>query len=309
MAGVMRRIPMGNRILMSSMDGVEFSGDGASIADMMFGFYEVTSCDGSSPDSVEDYDNNIDDMVDEEQNGDLNANSFAENKAFWDTQHEHLQGILSRSSSLETKIRKATKDAIKAFQLAGTICICQNPVLGADGCRNCLMRHVSDYLRDAGYNSAICKSKWRTSHEIPSGEHTYIDVVDMLSSKKVEVRIVIELNFRAEFEMARASEEYNQLIEKLPEVYVGRSDRLKNLIKIICSAAKKCMKDRKMHLGPWRKQKYMQAKWFGSCKRTMTTSVLPEGLSIRLQRPKASMLTYDLLEKLPSLHCTAVEVS
>ncbi|KAF5181361.1 putative sugar phosphate exchanger [Thalictrum thalictroides] len=301
MAGVMRRIPMGHRILMSSMDGVEFSGDGASIADMMFGFYEV-GCDGSSPESVEDYDD-IDDIVNEEQNVDS-----AENKAFWDTQHEHLQGILCRTSSLETRIRKATKDATKAFQLAGTLCFCQNPVLGVGGCRNCLMKHVSDYLRDAGYNSAICKSKWRSSHEIPSGEHTYIDVVDMLSSKKGEVRVVIELNFRAEFEMARASEEYNQLIERLPEVFVGRSDRLKNLIKIICSAAKKCMKDKKMHLGPWRKQKYMQAKWFGSCKRTTYTSVLPEGLSIRLQRPKASLLTYDLLENLPSLHCTAVEV-
>lgn len=140
-----------------------------------------------------------------------------------------------------------------------------------------------------------------------TGEHTYIDVVDK-SSKKGEIRVVVELNFRAEFEMARASQEYNQLVGKLPGVFVGKAERLRGLIKIICSAAKKCMKERKMHMGPWRKQKYMQAKWFGTFKRTTSTTFLPEGFSTRLQRPKASMLTFDLLDKLPGMHCTAVEV-
>ncbi|KAF9604113.1 hypothetical protein IFM89_002788 [Coptis chinensis] len=66
------------------------------------------------------------------------------------------------------------------------------------GCRKCLMSDISDGLckagynsvickskwrsspdiPSAGYNSAICKSKWRSSPDIPSGEHTYIDVVD-----------------------------------------------------------------------------------------------------------------------------------
>ena len=77
--------------------------------------------------------------------------------------------------------------------------------------------------------------------------------------------MIIELNFRAEFEMARASEEYNGLVSKLPEVYVGKIERLSNIIKVLCMGAKKCMKENKMHMGPWRKHKYMQAKWLGSC--------------------------------------------
>lgn len=140
-----------------------------------------------------------------------------------------------------------------------------------------------------------------------AGEHTYLEVVDRLSSKKGEVRVVIELNFRAEFEMARASEEYNQLINRLPEVFVGKAERLKALIKILCSAAKKCMKDKKMHLAPWRKHKYMQSKWMGTCERT-NPAPLPGGFSDRLAKPRASMLTYDLLETMPVLHRTAVKV-
>ena len=127
------------------------------------------------------------------------------------------------------------------------------------------------------------------------------------STKKGEVRVIVELNFRGEFEMARGSEDYNRLVRRLPEVFVGKVERLSNLIKILCMGAKRCMKEKKMHMGPWRKHRYMQAKWLGPCERnTSTTSLSVRYNSERiLPRPKASMLTVDLLEK-PSqyaLHC------
>lgn len=140
-----------------------------------------------------------------------------------------------------------------------------------------------------------------------AGEHTFLDVIDNSNSKK-EVRVIIELSFRAEFEMARASEEYNQLIKRLPEVFVGKIDRLLCLIKILCSAAKKCMKEKKMHMGPWRKQRYMQAKWLKTCERSTSSLPLSTAHSSRPARPRASMLTVDLLENMPGLHRTAVEV-
>ncbi|KAF9610606.1 hypothetical protein IFM89_023494 [Coptis chinensis] len=302
MAKVMGRVPVSHRALMSSFEGVEFTGDAASLMDMMFEFYEdgEVSMESCSTNSIEDYDY---DQVDDEKSPD--SSSVEERKVFWEAQQEVLHETLSRTSSLESRIRKATKETLKTTQSAGTICICQRPM--AQGCRKCLMSDISDGLCKAGYNSAICKSKWKSSPDIPSGEHTYIDVVDK-NTKKREMRLVIELNFRAEFEMARASVEYNQLVNNLPEVFVGKAERLRTLIKIMCSAAKTCMREKKMHMGPWRKQKYMQAKWFGTCKRTMPTTTFSEGLTSRLQRPKASLLTFDLLEKLPSLHCTAVEV-
>ncbi|KAM1146058.1 hypothetical protein ACFX2I_037946 [Malus domestica] len=65
-----------------------------------------------------------------------------------------------------------------------------------------LMREVSGRLSNAGYNSAMCKFKWRSSLDIPSGEHSFFDVVNNSSLKKEEVRVIIEMNFRDEFEMA-----------------------------------------------------------------------------------------------------------
>ena len=189
--------------------------------------------------------------------------------------------------------------------MMGVQCACRRPV--ARGCRNCLQRDLSIRLQNVGFNCYICESKWRSSPEIPSGEHTYLEVLDKSNPKKGEVRVVIELNFRAEFEMARANEDYNKLISGLPELLVGKAERLKTLIKILCAAAKNCMKEKKMHLAPWRKHKYMQAKWLGTYERT-TPAALAVGYSDRPQKPKASMLTFDLLENLPGLHYTAVEV-
>ncbi|KAI4299388.1 hypothetical protein L6164_032854 [Bauhinia variegata] len=243
----------------------------------------------------------------EDEERDDNGNS--ENRSFWENQHQLLQSALYRSTSVESRIRTATKEALKEIQTAEIACGCGRQIMAAS-CRNCLMREVSSRLQNAGFNSAICKTKWRSSPNIPSGENTFLDVIDNSSSKQGDMRVIIELNFRAEFEMARASEDYNRLVRWLPEVFVGKAERLTNLIKILGMAAKKCMKEKKMHMGPWRKHRYMQAKWLGPCERNTSTTPLSMGYSERIPRtkPKASMLTVDLLDKLPNLHCTAVEV-
>lgn len=128
-----------------------------------------------------------------------------------------------------------------------------------------------------------------------------MEVVKNSTSKNGEVKVIIELNFKSEFKMARGCEEYNRLIDQLPDVYVGKTERLKNLIKILCTASKKCMKENKMHMAPWRKHKYMQAKWLGKPEKQLVLN-LPEMHMGRPTRPKTSMLTFDLSDNLPSLH-------
>jgi len=141
-----------------------------------------------------------------------------------------------------------------------------------------------------------------------TGEHTYLEVTDLSKGKREQVKVVIEVSFRAEFEMACGNEEYKNLIKRLPEVFVGKRERLRALVKIMCSAAKKCMKEKKMHIGPWRKHKYMQAKWFGTCERSTMEPLLIMKSTSGQPKPKASMLTFDLLDNIQGLHSTTVEV-
>ncbi|XP_059663164.1 uncharacterized protein LOC132308899 [Cornus florida] len=293
MAGAKVRIPVTCR---QANDIGKYCGGPESGAIMIFGFLEGEEClPESQCNSGES--NNFDGIdsveFDDDNSEDENVNNVEENKAFWESKDQLLRATLCRSSSIESKIRQATKEALRELKLAGVSCSCRRAVV--DGCRDCLQREISDRLRVAGYNCAICKSKWRSSPHIISGEHTYLEVVDPSNPKKGEVRVVIELNFRAEFEVARASEEYNRLISRLPEVFVGKAERLRGLIKILCSAAKKCMKDNKMHMGPWRKHKHMQAKWIGACERTTLTPIQSAGLLNRRPKPRASMLTFDLV--------------
>ncbi|KAK7362841.1 hypothetical protein VNO77_04965 [Canavalia gladiata] len=237
-----------------------------------------------------------------------NSGNVEKNRSFWDNQLQIMQTNLFRTNSVESRIRKSAKEAIEDIKSSEIVCSC-NAQMAASSCRSCLMREVSRRLQNDGYNSAICKTKWRNSPTIPSGEHTFLDVIDS-TNKKQDIRVIIEPNFRAEFEMAKGSEEYNKLVRKLPEVYVGKVERLSNIIKVLCMAAKRCMKENKMHMGPWRKHKYMQAKWLGPCKRNTSTDSLLMGYSevMPKPKPKSSLLTVDLRDKIPNMHRTAVEV-
>ncbi|KAL6562124.1 hypothetical protein OROGR_003131 [Orobanche gracilis] len=300
----MAKIPMSHRILTCRSRKIEFSVEPAiNLSDDTVFQFLSEECGGLSPAS------SIDDQIEDgEERENENGDRCAENDDFWVAQHQLLQSTLCRTTSLESKIRNITMEALKEAQEADAdVCTCGRAV--DNRCRKCLMELVCRRLEYAGFNAAVCKSKWRSSPDIPSGEHTFLDVVYKTNLKK-EVRVIIELNFRAEFEMARANEEYNKLIERVPEIFVGKTERLLGLVKILCGAAKKSMKEKKIHMGPWRKHRYMQAKWLRTCQRLVPAQPLSTttGYLGRPARPRMSMLTVDLMESFSNLHRPAVAV-
>ncbi|KAJ0448060.1 hypothetical protein HanRHA438_Chr17g0820241 [Helianthus annuus] len=273
----------------------------AQVADMIFEFLDDSEVSSGSSCNSSDHNNNRE-TEEDETDGDQE-----ENKLFWESQEQDLAECLFRTSTIESKIRQATREIVKEIK-GVAVCGCGSATMAVDGCRRCFQRVISDRLQHAGYSCGICKAKWMNLKQIPAGEHTYIEVLDNSNSKKGVTRVIIELNLRTEFEMAKGSQEYNHLISRLPELYVGKTERLESLIKILCLASKRCMKDQKMHIAPWRKLKYMQAKWHGV--RESESGLSPDILPIversrRLSRPMVSLLTFDLVENLSmssSLH-------
>ncbi|PKA65355.1 hypothetical protein AXF42_Ash005688 [Apostasia shenzhenica] len=275
-----------------------------SLADMVLGFFEDESTAGSS---------GSDGWVsDGEGDGDGDGGGSAESKAFWELQEQLLQEALLRRGSTETRIRVEMEEILrKMTEDCGSACDLSGISGGGGVARRWVLVGIVDRLREKGYDSAVCRSKWQRSPDIPSGEHSYIDVVmESRGEKKGSTRVVIEPSFRAEFEVARGSSEYNALVARLPEMFAGKPERLRTVVKIMCRAAKRCMKENRMHMGPWRKHEYMLSKWLGTCERV--SQPLPLALPARSysgagasderrRRPTASLLTFDL-------HCTAVEV-
>ncbi|RWW15028.1 hypothetical protein BHE74_00000516 [Ensete ventricosum] len=282
------------RQLRVSMGMVEAMDGRMSLSDTVFSFLEEGEGGAGAGESPDGSCQGGGDGFDSGDEG--TSYGAVENKAFWESQQQLLRVS-------QVKLLQRTKDAVSKMQAESVVCTCSSST--AKECRNCALVFVTEQLHRLGYNSALCKSKWRRSPDIPSGEHRYIDVVmETKSGKKGPVRLVIELRFRAEFQMARGSQEYNSLVSCLPEVFVGKPEKLRGVIKVMCAAAKKCMKDNKMHMAPWRKHKYMQSKWLCTPERTGPVMSFPAAVPVPDHpQPKlrASMLTFDL-------HRTAVEV-
>lgn len=111
--------------------------------------------------------------------------------------------------------------------------------------------------------TGLCKTKWEKRGNLTAGDYEYIDV--NFKGK----RYIVEVSLAAEFEIARPTSQYSSLLDVFPLVFVGKVEEIKRVVRLMCTAIKGSM--RRMHLlhiPPWRRNVYMQAKWFSSYKRT-----------------------------------------
>ena len=116
-------------------------------------------------------------------------------------------------------------------------------------------------LRATGHDAAVCVSRWDKSASHPAGEHAYIDVLlPAASDRGAPERVLVDVDFRSAFEVARPTKAYRSLLQRLPAVFVGKDDRLRLLVAAAADAARASLK-RGLHLPPWRKPEYMRAKW------------------------------------------------
>ncbi|KAJ0988941.1 hypothetical protein J5N97_007297 [Dioscorea zingiberensis] len=127
-------------------------------------------------------------------------------------------------------------------------------------------RAVMGRLREWGYNAGVCTSRVESSGGLTAGSYEYVDVV-----VGKEVRYIVDLDFAAEFEIARATVEYEMVVGALPKVMVATPDELRRVVKVVADAARRSMKSEGLHLPPWRKGRYMVAKWLGPYRRTVNS--------------------------------------
>ena len=116
--------------------------------------------------------------------------------------------------------------------------------------------------------SLICHSDFSIDYYMfYTGEYEYIDVI------MGNERVLIDIDFRSEFEIARPTKTYKAILQTLPHIFVGKSERLQSIIAIVSDAAKQSLKKKGMHIPPWRKAEYVKAKWLSTYTRTTPTSV------------------------------------
>ncbi|KAJ4798479.1 DUF506 family protein (DUF506) [Rhynchospora pubera] len=127
-------------------------------------------------------------------------------------------------------------------------------------------RAVMGRLRNLGYDAGICKSRWETVGGLTGGSHEYLDVV------LNQTRYIVEAEFATGIEVARATEEYMRIVKAVPDVVVAQPEAIGQAVRLVAEAARRSLRESEMHVPPWRKSRYMLAKWLGPYKRS--TNVL-----------------------------------
>ncbi|XP_059628123.1 uncharacterized protein LOC132270923 [Cornus florida] len=125
---------------------------------------------------------------------------------------------------------------------------------------SCIRFSLVKLLRLSGYDAAVCASRWECSGKVPGGDHEYIDVINYHDTGGSE-RMIIDIDFRSHFEIARAVESYDRILNSLPVVYVGSLTKLNQFLQVMVEAARSSLKQNSMPLPPWRSLAYLQAKW------------------------------------------------
>ncbi|XP_058217882.1 uncharacterized protein LOC131328928 [Rhododendron vialii] len=125
-----------------------------------------------------------------------------------------------------------------------------------------IKRRVMSLLRLKGLDAGLCKSRWDRTTQTPAGEHEYMDIVI------AGTRYIIDTCPAAQYTIARPTDHYASMLQLFPQVLVCKGVELKKLVRLMCTAMRQSLKKKEMHVPPWRTNAYMQAKWFGSYKRT-----------------------------------------
>ena len=140
-----------------------------------------------------------------------------------------------------------------------------------------LLSHLYHYLVSYKQQSFIsfCTLPSSTASDdvflfLAAGNYAYIDV-----AINTHDRLLVDIDFRGQFQIARPTNQYAAALGLIPPVYVGRVDRLHQLVDLMTDATKRSLQKRSMHLPPWRRAEYMRAKWLSTHERVTDMLLLP----------------------------------
>lgn len=88
-------------------------------------------------------------------------------------------------------------------------------------------------------------------------------------------RLIVDIDFQSEFEIARSTKSYRAALQTLPAIFVGREERLGQIVAVVSEAARQSLKKKGLHVPPWRKPEYMRAKWLSPHQRVASPRAAP----------------------------------
>ncbi|XVE83324.1 hypothetical protein DITRI_Ditri16bG0079700 [Diplodiscus trichospermus] len=163
-----------------------------------------------------------------------------------------------------------------------------------------LKKWIAMRLKMNGFNASLCQTSWVTSLGCPGGDYGYIDIV-MENESGDTVRLIVDTDFKSQFELARPTPTYKQLTDALPSIFVGTEGKLNKIISVLCSAAKQSFREAGLHVPPWRTTTYMQSKWLSACRKVAPMNIAGFGRENREAKSKGGSGAHSFSKWAPPL--------
>lgn len=166
------------------------------------------------------------------------------------------------------------------FTLAGDVTRAAEEMAALRGARPAFRRAVASRLSEAGYDAAVCRTRWRAACDVAAGNYEYIDVVVTAvtaagagaaksAAHGAERRYIVDVGFAAEFAVARPTVGYDELVlSALPAILVAPPTVAREAVTLAAKAARRSIKSQGLAVPPWRKKRFVAAKWLGPYRRT-----------------------------------------
>ncbi|CAD7699245.1 unnamed protein product [Ostreobium quekettii] len=133
----------------------------------------------------------------------------------------------------------------------------------AFGASNWSPRAVGDALAAMGYKVCLRIAVGGRDNTLFQELHHEFLVVCLEGSDEGEedAEVVVELNLRDQFRVLNPTLRYSQIVDAIPEEYVGPAHKLSDLVELLCQEMASSFRCMGTTLPPWRRHQSMISRW------------------------------------------------
>jgi len=119
------------------------------------------------------------------------------------------------------------------------------------------LQQVAHHLRRCEYDAEVCASRHSARDVLRCPKHVFLKIKNVGSGSDV----VVDLNFRAPFAVARATAHYAALFDVVPATFVGNESTLKCLVNFMADQLRRNFDQGDMPCPPWRERSALLNTW------------------------------------------------
>lgn len=219
----------------------------------------------------------VDDFLDSESSAPqalLHVSSHSSFISDHNTEYYILQEILESRTNVEVDVLRRVVKYVR------------EKLVDVEGCTSMRKSGLVKCLKKDGYNASLCHTHWPTTLSCPGGEHEFIEILQREGKRPERAkRVIVDLDFKSQFELARPTSHYKELCDMLPSVFVGDERKLNKIVSILCSEAENSFLERGLHVPPWRTPCYMHSKWSSPSQKLPSNPSRRQAMRAVINRP------------------------